>query len=157
MLSTAQLEGRLYLDKDYYFKLTREGQSLFDYSEEDHLFYSAFPIEEMEDQSTLDCITAYCEVSLIPFNPIYAITENTSLSCEIFHLGQSPNLFTLLITIRYDDSKDFYHDLLTFEILHQTDKLFAFKLLGDQTLFSLETLSSHAESSTNKFNTNITH
>ncbi len=133
---------KLYIDTNYYDKLNEAGKALFDHEACSNLFYTTFPAELENDSDLSECITAFCEVGLILFNDQYHITDDTDLSCEIFHLGQAKHLFTLVITIKYPNNDELFHDMMTFEILSQDETQFSFKLLGDQTLFSLEHLTS---------------
>lgn len=129
---------KLYLPPQYYPKLSDEGQALFDYEETSGLFYTSFPADTCQSDCLYEYIIAFVEVSLIMTNSNYSLTEESTLHCEVFKLSKSKTLFTLLIQITYPDSEACHHDFMTFEILNQTAHHFDFKLLGDQTLFSLE-------------------
>lgn len=129
---------KLYIDSSYYRKLNETGQSLFERAINSNLFYTTFPAELQADSDLVECIIAFCEVTLIALNDVYGITDDTKTSCEIFRFGQSENLFTLLITINYPNDDELYHDMMNFEILEDDENAFRFKLLGDQTLFAQE-------------------
>lgn len=138
----SHISCKLYLPPQYYHKLSDEGQALFDYEETSGLFYTSFPADTCQCDCLYEYIIAFVEVSLIMTNRTYALTEETTLQCEVFKLSKSKTLFTLLIQITYPNSEEYHHDFMTFEILKQTAHHFEFKLLGDQTLFSLESPSS---------------
>lgn len=129
---------KLYIDKKYYGKLNATGKEIFLYDENNDLYYSSFPAEACSEELLYSCITAYCEISVISLNNAYGITDQVDLDCDIFRLGQSKQYFTLLINITYPENKETLHDMMTFEITKQTANNFNFKLLGDQTLFSLD-------------------
>lgn len=129
---------KLYIDKKYYGKLNATGKEIFLYDKNNDLYYSYFPAEACNEELLYSCITAYCEISVISLNNAYGITDQVDLDCDIFRLGQSKQHFTLLINITYPEKKETLHDMMTFEITEQTANNFNFKLLGDQTLFSLD-------------------
>lgn len=131
---------KLFIDGKYYKKLNATGKELFLYDENYGLYYSYFPAEACSEELLYSCIIAYCEISLIGFNNIYGITDEVSLTCDIFRLGASKQYFTLLITITYPDQTEDFHDMMTFEIMSQTASSFYFKLVGDQTIFSMDQL-----------------
>ncbi len=132
---------KLFINKTYYEKLNAAGKELFIYDKKSGLYYSDFPAEACSEEILYNCIIAYCEITLIGFNNIYGITDKVDLNCDIFRLGSSKQYFTLLINIRYPDQSEVFHDMMTFEITRQTYHSFNFKLLGDQTIFSLEQMS----------------
>lgn len=128
---------KLYIDEKYYRKLDVTGKEIFLYDENYGLYYSSFPAEACNEELLYSCIIAYCEISIISMNNAYGITDEINLDCDIFRLGQSKEYFTLLIHITYPEQKETFHDMMTFEVIQQTGNSFIFKLLGDQTLFSL--------------------
>lgn len=128
---------KLYIDENYYRKLNVIGKEIFLYDENYGLYHSSFPAEACNEELLYSCITAYCEISIISMNNAYGITDEINLDCNIFRLGQSKQYFTLLINIASPEQKEIFHDMMTFEVIQQTASSFNFKLLGDQTLFSL--------------------
>lgn len=136
-----KINCKLFIDETYYKKLNATGKEIFIYDEASGLYYSYFPAEACSEEILYSCIIAYCEITLIDFNNIYSITDQVDLSCDIFRLGTSKQYFTLLITITYPDQIEAFHDMMTFEITRHTSDSFNFKLLGDQTIFSLDQLS----------------
>ena len=132
---------KLYIDQKSYNKLNMSGKEIFIYDEDCALYYSDFPAEACSEQLLYSCIIAYCEITLIGFNNAYGITDSVDLKCDIFRLGASKQYFTLLISITYPDQQETFHDMMTFEMISQTQDSFHFKLLGDQTIFSLDQLS----------------
>ncbi len=132
---------KLFIDEKYYKKLNATGKEIFLYDDNCGLYYSYFPAEACSEELLYSCIIAYCEITLIGFNNIYGITDEVNLSCDIFRLGSSKQYFSLLITITYPDQIEEFHDMMTFEIIRQTSSSFNFKLLGDQTIFSIDQLS----------------
>ena len=136
-----KINCKLFIDEKYYKKLNATGKEIFIYDEASGLYYSYFPAEACSEEILYSCIIAYCEIALIGFNNIYSITDQVDLSCDIFRLGSSKQYFTLLINITYPDQTEDFHDMMTFEITKNTSSTFNFKLLGDQTIFSLDQLS----------------
>lgn len=135
-----KVDCKLYIDEKYYKKLNAMGKEIFIYDENVGLYYSYFPTEACTEAYLYNCIVSYCEITLISFNDIYGINDEVELNCDIFRLGESKHNFTLLISITYPNQKEMFHDMMTFEITQQTSTSFNFKLIGDQTIFSLDQL-----------------
>lgn len=127
---------RLYIPKKYYNELNVEGRSLFIKAEDSNMYFVEFPAG-FDRGDFYEYITAFCEVSLIMLNDKYCITDDTILSCEVFKLGKTNKNFSLLISIKYPDHKNEFHDFLNFNALEEKENYFSFELLGDQTMFAI--------------------
>lgn len=132
----------LYISSTAYIELNASGKELFEYDETQNLYYTSFPAEIETVEDLKECIIAFIEVSLISLNDKYGVQEDTKLSGDIFYIQGSKHLFTLIMTIKYGDDDTLHNEMLNFETLPRKDDTFAFKLLGDQTMFSMEHTSS---------------
>lgn len=129
---------KLYLERKYFEQLSEEGKSLYN-RQEDSLSVE-FPAV-IEDGLTLaDCVPAFIESVYLEMNPKYALGgKNVSVSSELYKLGQTDEVFNLLVTMQYEDEKEPKHEILIFQQEELTDDTFSFSLVGDQTFFQLET------------------
>ncbi|WP_310603349.1 hypothetical protein [Anaerosporobacter sp.] len=136
MVKEHVFECKLVLPRKYYVQLAEEGKQL--YEESPNGMEVAFPVELTEGITLADCVPAFVESVYLEFNPKYEITDSTEVTCELYKLGKTDEVFNLLVTITYPESEKEFHELLIFHQVELTEDCFTFELMGDQTMFNME-------------------
>lgn len=126
----------LIIPNKYYQELNNDIKEIFIWK--DARYYTEFPADVQEESFLGEYIQAFCEVVLIINNPKYGITKECKLHTELLKLGQTEEVFSLLMNIQYKGSNKNYHDILVFQEVSQKLGYYTFELLGDQTVFSPE-------------------
>lgn len=135
--SVSPITCQLFVSSKFYLELNEHVKELF--KEADSGFYFAEFPAEVENSSYLgEYLIAFCEVVLIIANPKYEYTDQCELNCELMKLGTDESSFNLLISIRYPGVASTFHDILIFKEREQRIGFYAFELLGDQTMFSID-------------------
>lgn len=126
---------KMILPDKFYTQLNEEGKQLFEQSLEG--FCAVFDAICEEGVTLGNCILSFCEVAYIGLNPKYKVEENTAVKCELYKTGKDDRMFSVLVSIEYQDVKEPYHELLIFAQRELTDSFYSFELVGDQTMFAL--------------------
>lgn len=129
-----ELTCKMYLSSKFYHQLSEEGKELYELTPNGYC--AEFPMI-FEDGITLgNCVVSFCEVAYVHLNPKYDIDRAKEVSCELYKPGKGDETFNILVTIQYSKSEEF-HELLFVQQRELSETVYAFEIVGDQTMFAL--------------------